>query len=245
MERLEGREGLAERELLAQELAEQELAEQELAGPGLPGAGPGRPGAGPGLPGAELAGPGTPRGGDGGTVAGGAGTGERARGGDRAADRAVPGPLSPANGLSLTAAATLATLERSGPCRLTWLAVREGVTQPAMTQLIGRLQDAGLVDRMADPADGRVVQVRLTADGKATLAGRRAVRADRLAGLLARLSADEQHVLAAALPAMEALATAQRAEQDAASPARAGQDRASGQDRAGGQDRASGQDRAG
>ena len=119
--------------------------------------------------------------------------------------------LSPANGLSLTAAATLATLEQFGPCRLTWLAVREGVTQPAMTQLIGRLQDAGLVDRVADPADRRVVQVRLTADGKATLAGRRAVRADRLAGLLARLSPDEQHVLAAALPAMEALASAQRA----------------------------------
>ena len=79
--------------------------------------------------------------------------------------------LSPANGLSLTAAATLATLERSGPCRLTWLAVREGVTQPAMTQLIARLQDAGLVERAADPADGRVVQVRLTADGQATLAG--------------------------------------------------------------------------
>ena len=131
--------------------------------------------------------------------------------------------LSPANGLSLTAAATLATLERSGPCRLTWLAVREGVTQPAMTQLIGRLQDAGLVDRMADPADGRVVQVRLTADGKATLAGRRAVRADRLAGLLARLSPDEQHVLAAALPAMEALAIAQRADQAAATrPEQAG-----------------------
>ena len=81
-----------------------------------------------------------------------------------------------------------------------------------MTQLIGRLQDAGLVDRVADPADGRVVQVRLTADGKATLAGRRAVRADQLAGLLARLTADEQHTLAAALPAMEALATAQRPE---------------------------------
>jgi DNA-binding MarR family transcriptional regulator len=117
--------------------------------------------------------------------------------------------LSPANGLSLTAAATLATLERSGPCRLTWLAVREGVTQPAMTQLIGRLQEAGLVDRVADPADGRVVRVRLTADGKATLAGRRAVRADRLAELLARLSPDEQDTLAAALPAMEALASGQ------------------------------------
>jgi Transcriptional regulators len=64
--------------------------------------------------------------------------------------------LSPADGLSLTAAATLATLERSGPRRLTALAVQEGVTQPAMTQLIARLQDAGLVDREADPADGRV-----------------------------------------------------------------------------------------
>jgi DNA-binding MarR family transcriptional regulator len=133
--------------------------------------------------------------------------------------------LSPANGLSLTAAATLATLERSGPCRLTWLAVREGVTQPAMTQLIGRLQDAGLVDRIADPADGRVVRVRLTADGKATLAGRRAVRADRLAELLGRLAPDEQQTLAAALPAMEALASGQRPEPAAAgvAPDRVGQ----------------------
>jgi DNA-binding MarR family transcriptional regulator len=120
--------------------------------------------------------------------------------------------LSPASGLSLTAAATLATLERSGPCRLTWLAVREGVTQPAMTQLIARLQDAGLVDRVADPADGRVVQVRITADGQAMLARRRAVRAGRLAGLLDRLSPDERAALAAALPAMDALANAQRGE---------------------------------
>jgi DNA-binding MarR family transcriptional regulator len=118
--------------------------------------------------------------------------------------------LSPATGLSLTAAATLATLERSGPCRLTWLATREGVTQPAMTQLIARLQDAGLVERAADPADGRVVQVRITAGGRAMLARRRAVRAGRLAGLLDRLSADERDALAAALPAMDALADAQR-----------------------------------
>jgi DNA-binding MarR family transcriptional regulator len=120
--------------------------------------------------------------------------------------------LSPASGLSLTAAATLATLERSGPSRLTWLATREGVTQPAMTQLIARLEDAGLVERAADPADGRVVQVRITDDGRAMLAGRRAVRAERLAGLLDRLSPDEREALAAALPAMDALANAQRAE---------------------------------
>jgi DNA-binding MarR family transcriptional regulator len=120
--------------------------------------------------------------------------------------------LSPVSGLSLTAAATLNTLERSGPGRLTSLAVREGVTQPAMTQLIARLEDAGLVERAADPADGRVVQVRITDAGRATLAGRRAVRTERLAGLLERLSPDQRDALAAALPAMDALANAQRAE---------------------------------
>src|SRR5271155_4797461 len=71
--------------------------------------------------------------------------------------------LSPPSGLSLTSAATLATLERGGPRRLTALAVREGVTQPALTQLVARLQDAGLVDRVPDPEDGRVVYVRITA----------------------------------------------------------------------------------
>jgi DNA-binding MarR family transcriptional regulator len=81
-----------------------------------------------------------------------------------------------------------------------------------MTQLIARLQDAGLVDRAADPADGRVVQVRITADGQVMLAGRRAVRAERLAGLLDRLGPDEREALAAALPALDDLANAQRAE---------------------------------
>ena len=124
--------------------------------------------------------------------------------------------LSPASGMSLTSAATLATLDRTGPSRLTWLAGREGVTQPAMTQVITRLEDAGLVDRTADPADGRVVQVRITADGKAMLARRRAVRAERVAGLLDRLSPDERAALAAALPAMDALVNAERAQPAAA-----------------------------
>ena len=118
--------------------------------------------------------------------------------------------LSPPSGLSLTSAATLATLERGGPRRLTALAAREGVTQPAMTQLVARLQDAGLVDRVPDAADGRVVYVRITAEGQAVLARRRAVRAERVAALLTRLSPDQQAALAAALPAMDALASAQR-----------------------------------
>src|SRR5207244_476584 len=82
--------------------------------------------------------------------------------------------------------ATLATLERSGPRRLTALAVSEGVTQPAMTQLVDRLQGMSLLERAQDPADGRVVQVRITDEGRALLARRRAVRGQRVAGLLAR-----------------------------------------------------------
>ncbi|HUB40915.1 MAG TPA: MarR family transcriptional regulator [Streptosporangiaceae bacterium] len=108
-------------------------------------------------------------------------------------------------GMSLTSAATLATLERSGPCRLTALAAAERVTQPAMTQLVGRLAEAGLVVRSADPEDGRVVQVQLTDEGRSYVARRRAYRADRLSSLFTQLSYAEQEALAAAVPAMTAL----------------------------------------
>jgi DNA-binding MarR family transcriptional regulator len=121
--------------------------------------------------------------------------------------------LSQPSGLSMTAVATLATLERSGPKRLTALAALAGVTQPAMTQLISRLEDEGLVRREADPADGRVVQVVITGEGKATLARRRARRADRLAVVLAQLSPEHRAALAAALPALDALASARRDEE--------------------------------
>lgn len=114
--------------------------------------------------------------------------------------------LSPP-GLSLTAAATLTTLERSGPCRLTALAAHEGVTQPAMTQLVGRLENQGLAERCADPADGRAVHVQISPAGRDLLTRRRAARAARLSSLLARLSPADQAALAAALPAINALAS--------------------------------------
>ena len=118
--------------------------------------------------------------------------------------------LSPPSGLSLTSTATLATLERSGPARLTALAASEGVTQPAMTQLVARLEEAALVTRATDPADGRAVEVRITAEGQALLARRRFYRAERLTGMLAELSPEQQLALAAALPAMDALTSAHR-----------------------------------
>jgi DNA-binding MarR family transcriptional regulator len=116
--------------------------------------------------------------------------------------------LTPPHELSLTATSALGTLERSGPCRLTVLATQAGVTQPSMTQLIRRLEEAGLAGREPDPADGRVVLVRITVPGIALLARRRAVRAQRLAVMLCELSPEDRAALAAALPAMEALASA-------------------------------------
>src|SRR5262245_2508607 len=113
--------------------------------------------------------------------------------------------LSPDTGLSLTAAATLSSLDRNGPARLTDLAVQQGVTQPAMTQLVTRLQEAGLAERRPDPEDGRVVLVHVTNAGREELSRRRAVRTDRLGSVFDRLTGDQQAALVAALPALDAL----------------------------------------
>src|ERR1700744_3026307 len=125
--------------------------------------------------------------------------------------RSLPAP----DGLSLTAAAPLAAIERYGPQRLTALAAREGVTQPAMTQLISRLEDAGQVRRESDPDDGRVVLVAITDAGRATLAHRRESRASRLAVILAELTPDQLAALDAARPALDALASVPSADDPA------------------------------
>lgn len=107
--------------------------------------------------------------------------------------------------LSITALSTLANLERLGPRRLTDLAVMEGVTQPAMTQLVSRLEREALAERQPDPSDRRVVVVAITRHGRAELARRRAVQAKRLAELLAELPEEDRAAIAAALPALERL----------------------------------------
>jgi DNA-binding MarR family transcriptional regulator len=128
--------------------------------------------------------------------------------------------LSPASELSMTSAGTLADIERLGPQRLTLLAAREGVTQPAMTQLISRLEEAGLVRREPSPEDGRVVLVAITDEGRATLARRRTARRERLAGIIAQLSPDHRAALAVALPALDALASIPRDDDPARATAR-------------------------
>jgi DNA-binding MarR family transcriptional regulator len=113
--------------------------------------------------------------------------------------------LSPP-GLSLTAASTLSTLERQGPRRLTELAVKEGVTQPAMTQLVSRLERDSLVARVGDPHDGRAVLVEITQAGRDLLHHRRSTRTRQLNAVLRTMPADDRRAIEGALPALNRLA---------------------------------------
>jgi DNA-binding MarR family transcriptional regulator len=107
--------------------------------------------------------------------------------------------------LSLTAAATLATLERAGPRRITDLAASEGVTQPSMTALITSLERSGLVERQPDPTDQRAVLVALTADGTDRLHARRHAGTAAFAQLISQLPAAEIARLRDAAPALRHL----------------------------------------
>jgi DNA-binding MarR family transcriptional regulator len=108
--------------------------------------------------------------------------------------------------MSLTSAATLATLARTGPRRITDLAAVEGVTQPAMTVLVRVMEESGLVERRGDTADKRVTLVFLTEAGASYVRARRQAGVDAFAGLIDRLTEDEVDALAAALPALAHLA---------------------------------------
>ena len=70
--------------------------------------------------------------------------------------------------ISRIEAGVLAALA-SQPRRITELAAREGVTQPAITLLVNRLQARGWVTREPDPSDRRVVLVTLAPSGQRVL----------------------------------------------------------------------------
>ncbi|WP_217913945.1 MarR family winged helix-turn-helix transcriptional regulator [Miltoncostaea marina] len=115
-----------------------------------------------------------------------------------AASRAIEAGLAP-HGLSRAEFDVLATLRRAGaPYRLAAgeLAASMLLSPAATTNRVDRLQAAGLVERLPDPADRRAVVVGLTRRGRAL--AERAVR-DHAANerrLLSGLSADEQRALA-------------------------------------------------
>ena len=108
--------------------------------------------------------------------------------------------------MSLTSAATLATLDRTGPRRITDLAAVEGVTQPAMTALVRVMEESGLVERRGDASDKRITLVRLTESGAAYVRTRRQAGVRAFERLINELSGDEVEALVAALPALKHLA---------------------------------------
>jgi DNA-binding MarR family transcriptional regulator len=110
-----------------------------------------------------------------------------------------------AGDVSATALSLLDRLESTGPQRITDLAGREGVTQPAMTALVNRLEEHGWAQRTADPADGRAILVSLTDAGRERLHRHRADRTRRIAERLAVLGPEDQRALLAALPALNRL----------------------------------------
>lgn len=116
--------------------------------------------------------------------------------------------VSTAGDVSPTAATVLAGLARTGPQRVTDLAKVAGVSQPAMTQLVNRLTQQGMLARVADDADRRAVLVEVTDAGREVLETRRGQRAGVLDAALARVSAEDRAAIAAALPALDRLVDA-------------------------------------
>ncbi|HEU5008344.1 MAG TPA: MarR family transcriptional regulator [Jatrophihabitantaceae bacterium] len=106
---------------------------------------------------------------------------------------------------SAVALSTLDALDREGPLRVTDLVARERITQPGMTGLVGRLADAGLVERNADPSDGRVTLVAITPAGRDYLRSIREQRAALVAAHLRALTPEEQQLLVNACRALQAL----------------------------------------
>jgi DNA-binding MarR family transcriptional regulator len=88
--------------------------------------------------------------------------------------------------LSPSQTAALATIERHGPLTPSELAERERVQRPTVTRVLARLEEAGLVERAADPADRRCSLVSISAEGRELLD---AVRARKDAFLSRRIDA--------------------------------------------------------
>lgn len=81
----------------------------------------------------------------------------------------------------------LAFLDEEDPAMVGELAEHLGVTPSTMSLTLRRLEAAGHVRRERDPADGRVMNVRLTASGARARDARRELDPERVERLLALL----------------------------------------------------------
>jgi DNA-binding MarR family transcriptional regulator len=82
-------------------------------------------------------------------------------------------------------------LEHHGATSMTHLAELLGVSLPAATGLIDRMEERGLIERVGDPDDRRRVLVRPGPSGRLALEQTEGLKRDRLRRVLARLEARE------------------------------------------------------
>ncbi|SDJ50373.1 DNA-binding transcriptional regulator, MarR family [Frankineae bacterium MT45] len=109
--------------------------------------------------------------------------------------------------LTLPETAALSRLERSGPNTSASLARDEQISPQSMGATLAGLQTRGLVQRAADPDDGRRVVLALTDTGLEVLRTRRSARVEQLAEALADgFTPAELRQLLAVAPLLERLA---------------------------------------
>ncbi|MFD0289419.1 MarR family winged helix-turn-helix transcriptional regulator [Streptomyces lutosisoli] len=82
----------------------------------------------------------------------------------------------------------------------------EQITQPAIIQLVSRLEREGLVERQPDPEDGRAVLVRVTPAGEQIVRTRSEDRVRRFSQLIEALTPEERRAIGVALPALARMA---------------------------------------
>ena len=107
--------------------------------------------------------------------------------------------------LNFSALSVLHTLHRRGPLRLTDLLATEQLKQPALTSLVAKLQQDGLVQRRPDPADGRASLLSLTSTGQELVRSRHTNRVTKLTALVEQLTPDERAVLAGSIDVLHRL----------------------------------------
>ena len=105
--------------------------------------------------------------------------------------------------LSPSQTAALATIERHGPLTPSELAERERVQRPTVTRVLARLEEAGLVERAADPQDRRCSLVSISADGRELMDAIRARKNAFLAQRIDALDAADREALERAAALLE------------------------------------------
>ena len=100
-----------------------------------------------------------------------------------------------ATGVSPARLSALSVLVFGGPRPIGALAAAEGVTPPTMTRLVAGLVADGLVERLGEPADRRVVTLQASPTGRATLLAGRDRRVATLGAMLGPLTPKERRRL--------------------------------------------------